>query len=791
MTHNHDATLEFLGKWATEGPWILTAIDIERKGIETVTFEPSDEVALRKWLAKWSKSRNYYFHVNPALRPLSKKAEREDISSLGWLHVDLDPRAGENIDEERARALKLLQEPPGGLPVPTAIIFSGGGYQGFWRLKDPMPIGGQEAAYEEAARYNMQLEITFSADNCHNVDRIMRIPGTINWPDERKRKKGRVPALATLVSFTDAVYPLSTFSQAPKAQVAGPSGHCVTVSGNIDRVNGVDDPRLEKVHDLAKVVIVQGRDPEDPKRFGKEGGTSLDRSQALFYVCCEMVRGGCDDDLIYAVITDSDFGISASVIDKGSMSEKYAVRQIGRARENAVEPKLQELNDRHAVIGNWSGKCRIIEEVEDHALGRTKISKQTFQDFSARYMNQYVKVGEQPKVQLVPLGKWWLGHPKRRQYDTVVFAPGREIPNSYNLWKGFACDSKPGDCSKSLAHIKDVLCQGVEEHYEYLLGWMASAVQKPDRPGYSAVVLRGRGGTGKSFFVTKIFGSLFGRHMLQVSDPKHIVGSFNAHLRDCVILFAEEAFYAGDKKHESILKMLVTEDMLIIEPKGVDAEVSANCVHLLMASNESWVVPASLDDRRFFVLDVSISHKEERAYFDGIQKELDNGGREALLHYLLTYDIFQFNVRSVPKTSALQDQKLHSMDAYEEWWFNKLRCGLLVDTHAIWQSDLPMKELQNDFIRYARAYGVTRRGNATKLSQMLQGFMPKSYPRNEQRSTPVEIVGLEGVAENIKRPYFYLLPTLEECRKHWDDNFGGPYVWQTPVDDGLPESVPF
>ena len=43
----------------------------------------------------------------------------------------------------------------------------------------------------------------------------MRVPGTINFPDEGKRKKGRVKVQAELIQFNhDLVYPLSAFQQA-------------------------------------------------------------------------------------------------------------------------------------------------------------------------------------------------------------------------------------------------------------------------------------------------------------------------------------------------------------------------------------------------------------------------------------------------------------------------------------------------------------------------------------------------------------------------------------------------
>ena len=343
--------------------------------------------------------------------------------------------------------------------------------------------------------------------------------------------------------------------------------------------------------------------------------------------------------------------------------------------------------------------------------------------------------------------------------------------------------------------MKDIICRGNEEVYEYLISWMARAVQQPDEPGFSAVVLRGSMGTGKSIFV-KIFGSLFGRHFLQVSDSKHVTGHFNAHLRDCVVLFGEEAFYAGDKRHESTLKMLVTEDMIPVEPKGVDVEMSANCVHLMMASNEHWVVPAAVDDRRFFVLDVASDRKEDHTYFGALQAQVDSGGREALLHLLINRDLRGFNVRKIPRTAALQEQKIHSLGVEEEWWYTKLREGRLLTDHPHWIPDVCTIDFTNDFIDYSRRFGVGRRGNATKLEYSIRRFCPALGPV-VSRDTPIEVEGPDGRRRVITRPYYYQFPSLEKCRAIWDEKFGGPYSWSsttTPSSgtlNGFHEETPF
>jgi len=184
------------------GPWLLTAIRPDRKAIETKTFRPESEAALLSWLKRLNGNHNLYWSTNPPMRDLSKKAEREDIKEVAYLHVDIDPRAGEPFEEEQVRILDMLSEPrPKGLPPPTCVIFSGGGYQAFWKLETPIPINGDVERAEQAKLYNLKIEQLLGGDHCHDVSRIMRLPGTVNIPDSKKLAKGRKPALAKLKWF--------------------------------------------------------------------------------------------------------------------------------------------------------------------------------------------------------------------------------------------------------------------------------------------------------------------------------------------------------------------------------------------------------------------------------------------------------------------------------------------------------------------------------------------------------------------------------------------------------------
>lgn len=700
LMHDTEAAVDFLQRFAPAGPWALTAIVQDGKTF-TQTFRPVTVDKMREWIEAHQGQRNIYFSVNPTTRDLNSKAKKADIAALAWLHVDVDPRAGEDPVAEKQRGLKVLRAYT---PPPTVIIDSGGGVQGFWRLSEPSVIDGNESLAEELEAYNVHLEQALGGDTCHNVDRIMRLPGTINVPNQRKLKKGRKPALAHLVEFHDErTYSLDQFTAAPIVQtgegglVGKPKVH---VSGNVPRLSDMSDLDQWRVPDYVKMLIVQGDDPDDNTKFGS-------RSEVLFRVCCELVRCSVPDETIYSVITDPDFGISASVLDK-PRSDRYALRQIERAKEDAVDPRLPKLNERYAVIQNIGGKCRVTEDVYDPILGRWKMTRQSFEDFRNAHRNEKVEIGRRDgQSTYKKLGDWWIDHPMRRQYNTIIFAPGREVDGAYNLWRGFNYEPRPGDQhQRFLDHLRHNICGGHEEHYRYLIRWMARAVQQPDSPGEVAVVLRGKRGTGKSFAAKK-FGALFGRHFMHVSNSTHLVGNFNAHLRDCIVLFGDEAFYAGDKKHESVLKTLITEEYITIESKGVDAETAPNYAHVLLASNDDWVVPAGAEERRFFVLDVGEGQKQKTAYFAAIDADLQAGGYGNLLHHLRTMDLSDFEVRKAPKTEALRDQKRHSLHPYEKVLLEILQQGVTPDPDYMKKS-IPAAISAETFAELVRKSGVSR-----------------------------------------------------------------------------------
>ena len=204
---------------------------------------------------------------------------------------------------------------------------------------------------------------------------------------------------------------------------------------------------------------------------------------------------------------------------------------------------------------------------------------------------------------------------------------------------------------------------------------MASVVQQPILLA-TALVLRGLQGTGKNKFAD-YFGQLFGPYYLTVTNLEHITGKFNSHLKYAYLIHANEAIWGGSKKEVGALKALITDPTIIIEGKGRDAVPVDNCRHLIVSSNEDWAVPMDLDDRRFFVLNVSSHRKEDIAYFQKLDQQMRQGGLNALLFDLINEDLSHFDPRQMPINDFGFDMKMKAATSVEKFLFEALKDGRL------------------------------------------------------------------------------------------------------------------
>jgi len=375
-----------------------------------------------------------------------------------------------------------------------------------------------------------------------------------------------------------------------------------------------------------------------------------------------------------------------------------------------------------------------------------------------RYKNRFVEiVDSNGNLKLISASKFWLENSDRREFDGVVFKPEGTSPKNYNLWRGFAVEPKKGVFSLYLDLIQDVICNNDEKIIRYLIAWMAHAVQKTEELPGVAIVLIGKQGTGKGTLCRE-FGALFGQHYKQVFSVRHFVGNFNAHLKDNIVLFGDECFYAGDKTIEATLKGLITEPKKPIEEKGKDLYVVGNYTRLIVASNHNWVIPAGMEERRFCVIEVSDKRMQDTKYFDMLITQMNRGGREAFLEYLLGYDISRIDIRIAPKTEALYEQKVRSLDPIHMFWLQCLKNGYILESHKKWEQIVQTSSMYEEFIKNTKNMGMRNNVNSIAFGIALHKLCPKI---KKVRKT-VPIANDKGYVSNKTRNC-YELPTHEEC----------------------------
>ena len=416
---------------------------------------------------------------------------------------------------------------------------------------------------------------------------------------------------------------------------------------------------------------------------------------------------------------------------------------------------LEELNQKFAIVPTGN-KFTIVNETENETMFLAP------SDFRLALQNRFVtdNSGKFPKQ--VQASSWWLKHPERREYKSVDFLPIAETPYGvFNMWKGFAVKPKGGLEDIPLFHelIDEVICSGNEQWALYLWGWLAHMVQCPEeKPGVAIVLRSDAQGVGKSRFAEYV-GSLLGRHFRTVTHGRHIHGNFNSHLKDTLMLFGDEAVWGGDRSTESILKQLITEPNMIIEMKGKDVFEVRSYLRLMLATNSEWAAPVSLTDRRYFVLNVANSRKNDHEFFKQLIYEQNNGGSESLLQALIDFDLSEFEVRSIPETPARLEQKFLSMEPIEKWWLEILTNEDFLIGGKILNFDENNRAAKSDllysFNEHTKAYKPNHRNwEARRLCSQFKKLVP--FAMDKRRGSG---------------PREYEFPSLNECKLFFAEKY--------------------
>lgn len=374
----------------------------------------------------------------------------------------------------------------------------------------------------------------------------------------------------------------------------------------------------------------------------------------------------------------------------------------------------------------------------------------------------------------------WMQHPNVKKYMNAEFLPyradkGNNAPSdTLNLFGGYSVSPEQIKAAHGRItdefpvidyHIKYVIAKGDANVANYIYNWCAYALQNPEVPQGSALVFVGGKRIGKSLFA-KFLASLFGEHGLFTSSPDHLIGRFTSHLETTSVLVLDEGYNPRDKRQESAMKSILTEDVMAVEGKFEQVKPARNSLKVIITSNDEHVVAASGAETRFAVIGVSDKKRGNKKYFQNLADEMTHPDAQAgFIKFCLKRNIEDFSPQDIPMTAELMNQKTRSIDIAQSFLLDLIERGGLKmiggDYH--WQEKATGSELYEEFIKWCDDLNIDRyhRLSHKGLGVELQKYLPRARVQGKSLYTIKADDIIAKIAKTLAVSAEYLKKAME------------------------------
>lgn len=644
----------------------------------------SEAKAAADWACEANARRfNAYWTVNICRPGVNRKPKKADIIGTRFLHLDIDPPKDGSAFGKAAATQRLL-----GAPIaPTAAIDSGGGLQGFWRHNG-------QATPDEVEALNRAVSAQFHGDAVANVDRLMRLPGTVNWPDAKKRARGRVPVLArTIQSDTGAVHSIEKLAR-----------FYTPISAPTPAARGAVEIDWETVEPISADHL--GLAASDGLRFLIDNPKGRDRSKDTLRFAVEALKRGLSVEQVAGVLTDGGNAVAAHSIGQDNL-QRAVQRTIDRAWAEteaihsltgvAVGSEGDEASPiaQHWTIEKMIEQCVFISEGSRVARIDRPRSALPWTDFknqtAASTMPIVIKGrGESDRVTQAQVAEQWLKDPRRLDAETLTFNPAggifTETPDdrtALNAWTGFPAHVPPSDWAERSAPFTQHLKWLFGADTSAFLDWLAHLAQRPgELPTFGFLHIAPAQGLGRGW-IAEVLASVFsGRHVERGFDLVGTLKSgFNGQLGGKVLAIVDEIDAGGAQwSITQSLKKIVTEPTRLVNAKYGRMTLEHNACRWLIFSNSETALPLESGDRRFHVARCDDPPKDKEYYAQLYVLRNDAQFIASVAEFLRQRDISAFRHGAPPPTTAAKLALITRMRSDNE--------AVLRDVAVRWPVDL-------------------------------------------------------------------------------------------------------
>jgi len=464
------------------------------------------------------------------------------------------------------------------------------------------------------------------------------------------------------------------------------------------------------------------------------------------------------------------------------------------AEEKNIESALGEYGTffrSHKMIVKESG----IEFVENVYNPELEVNETYFSNTKAKsdeWANRLVPVtdkkGKEIFVNVVDIALKGNGMlPSMHRYKGVSFNPKSSKSDfSYNMFTGFphAPEANP----KFEALYDELLATlsvayGVDD-LKVAMMFMAHIFQFPwIKTKWSIVAKSDQKGTGKNtlaeLFGLELLGSTYG---FQATVKGQLVGTFNKYALTNLFTIANELTWAGSHEEDSVLKSKISEDTIAVEAKNKDAVNVRNYSRFMITSNAAWTVPADSNDRRYFIIDVSVPLVDLESHQKNLQSlrvrisAEGDAWKRFMMDKVMNMDLSTFTpyalMKTVDSVKMMAEEATYSFTTLDTFLVDAVHTGYFgINGEAAFVNNANMtvsiKDMYEAFTHYHRLHSKAHQG----ISQIQFGKLLQKKYGLVKKTAKHGIHSVKSILTGTKEQFSEIITAKLKCEFDGDQFF--------------------
>ena len=584
-----------------------------------------------------------------------------NVAGARGLWLDLDCGVKKESDGKGYLTKEMAQEAVNSfciklkLDKPTHIVDSGNGLHVYWLFDNIVSREKWQKAAKKLKALTIADNLKVDGSRTADIASVLRIPGTMN-------NKSTTPKPVRLIYANDDLINAETMLQAIDDAYNTAVSQKPTINKNTTKADSTESeaPDLKRLESALKVL-----DPDCEediwklKRLAPMAKAAAEHPEiadqmhelAKDWISGELagspsvawstpgksngLTGEAAFEIEWNRFTESNYSGNATTLNtiyyeamqagwKAPKEEFTAVNDdVIKADGDEPLDALQMIQKQYGLV-NISGKLLMFDKLRlETTAGQPAQKLELSNRHDASLFIERAVTASFPNGDAFKIQKEFFRSPATSCYTGVEFNPKGGNKNYLNLWVGPYRKARKGHWKLIDTFLKNVICDDDEDSYNYLINYIAHALQLPEKKPGVMIILLGGQGIGKGTFgrlMQKIWTSTY----LQVSNIDAITGNFNGALERSFIVFMDEALFAGDRKSSDALKSLVTEPLILLNEKHQPARQAQSYHRFIAATNAMHLKHTDNDDRRDFVLQVSDRYKNDHNYWNELDHEMNS-----------------------------------------------------------------------------------------------------------------------------------------------------------------------